>query len=175
MIDRGPMLNIPFAYGAAPSSGVPSTTFVDLFNAQTVAGVKTFSNKIVTSATSTASAGLNLPGGTAPTSPVAGDIWMTTSNVLFWRGSAATNQIAGLGVVQTFSAFQTFSNGISVSSGNATFGGLVNLRSYTVATLPAATTAGGIVYVSDAAVAPCLAFANGTNWKRCDNAATTVV
>ena len=51
----------------------------------------------------------------------------------------------------------------------------MDLKSYTVATLPAVGAAGGIVYVSDAAVAPCLAFSNGTNWKRCDNAATTVV
>lgn len=50
-----------------------------------------------------------------------------------------------------------------------------DLKSYTVGTLPAAGAAGGIVYVSDAAVAPCVAFSNGTNWKRCDNAATTVV
>lgn len=48
-------------------------------------------------------------------------------------------------------------------------------RSYTVATLPSAAIAGQEVYVSDAAVAPCLAFTNGANWKRCDNAATTVV
>ena len=46
---------------------------------------------------------------------------------------------------------------------------------YTVATLPSAAIAGQEVYVSDAAVAPCLAFSNGTVWKRCDNAATTVV
>ncbi len=56
-----------------------------------------------------------------------------------------------------------------------TFNARINLKSYTVATLPSATTGGGVVYVSDAAVAPCMAFTNGTNWKRCDNAATTVV
>jgi hypothetical protein len=66
---------------------------------------------------------------------------------------------------------------MTIDGGSApalTMGGRVNLKSYTVATLPSAATAGGIVYVSDAAVAPCLAFTNGTNWKRCDNAATTV-
>jgi hypothetical protein len=50
----------------------------------------------------------------------------------------------------------------------------LNLKSYTVATLPAVGAAAGVVYVSDAAVAPCVAFSNGTNWKRCDDAATTV-
>lgn len=54
--------------------------------------------------------------------------------------------------------------------------GPLGLKSYTVATMPAAGTAAGqAIYVSDAAVAPCVAFSNGTNWKRCDNAATTVV
>lgn len=54
--------------------------------------------------------------------------------------------------------------------------GPLGLKSYTVATMPAAGTAAGqMIYVSDAAVAACVAFSNGTNWKRCDNAATTVV
>ncbi len=51
-----------------------------------------------------------------------------------------------------------------------------DLKSYTVATLPAAGVAGGIIYVSDAGGnGPCLAVSNGTNWKRCDNVSTTVV
>jgi hypothetical protein len=155
---------------------VPSNQFVDLYSNQSnIAGNKGFTGKITTAASSASSAGFNLAQGIAPSSPVLGDLWMNASNVLSWRAGGSTIQIAGLSVVQTWSASQTFSNGINVSSGNATFAGLVNLRSYTVATLPVATTAGGIVYVSDAAVAPCLAFANGTNWKRCDNAATTVV
>lgn len=49
-----------------------------------------------------------------------------------------------------------------------------DLPAYTVATLPSAATAGGMIYVSDAATAPCLAVTNGTNWKRCDNMGTTV-
>lgn len=59
--------------------------------------------------------------------------------------------------------------------GGATFDARANFKSYTVATLPAAGVGGGAVYVSDAAVAACIAFSNGTNWKRCDNAATTVI
>lgn len=50
----------------------------------------------------------------------------------------------------------------------------MDMKSYTVATLPSAATAGGTIYVSDASGTPCLAFTNGTNWKRCDNAATTI-
>jgi hypothetical protein len=53
----------------------------------------------------------------------------------------------------------------------------IKLASYTVGTLPSAATegAGATVYVSNAATAPCMAFSDGTNWKRCDNASTTVV
>jgi hypothetical protein len=40
------------------------------------------SGKVNTIATTTANAGLNIPHGTAPTSPVNGDIWTTTSGVL---------------------------------------------------------------------------------------------
>lgn len=60
------------------------------------------------------------------------------------------------------------------ATGIATFGSQINLKSYTVATLPSATTGGGLVYVSNASPTPCVAFSDGTNWKRSDNAATTV-
>lgn len=52
----------------------------------------------------------------------------------------------------------------------------MELKSYTVATLPAAGAAGGVIFVSDAGGnGPCIAVSNGTNWKRCDNVSTTVV
>jgi hypothetical protein len=54
--------------------------------------------------------------------------------------------------------------------------GQLRARSYTVATLPDASTvsAGSMVYVSDAAGTPCIAFSDGTNWQRCDDASVTV-
>lgn len=66
-------------------------------------------------------------------------------------------------------------SGDTTLSGALTVGARLDMKSYTVGTLPAAGSASGVVYVSDAAVAPCVAFSNGTNWKRCDNAVTTVV
>lgn len=90
-----------------------------------------------------------------------------TSKDLFWFQNNGTTTVKF-----------TAAGGVTIDGGTApalTMGGRVNLKSFTVATLPAVGAAGGIVYVSDAAVAPCLAFSNGTNWKRCDNAATTVV
>lgn len=53
-------------------------------------------------------------------------------------------------------------------------GGALRVGTYTVATLPSASTAGAgtIVYVSNgAAGSPVLAFSDGTNWLRCDTLA----
>lgn len=48
-----------------------------------------FDNPILTVASTTTIAGLNLPQGAAPTSPVNGDIWMTTAG-LFYRHNGIT-------------------------------------------------------------------------------------
>ena len=54
--------------------------------------------------------------------------------------------------------------------------GQLRAKSYTVATLPSASIVGegAMVYVSDAATAPCIAFSNGSVWKRCDDSTVTV-
>ena len=46
------------------------------------------------------------------------------------------------------------------------FNGVAYLNSYTVATLPAATTEAGLIYVSDESGGPVLAFSDGSNWRR---------
>ncbi|WP_398469662.1 hypothetical protein [Tardiphaga sp.] len=60
------------------------------------------------------------------------------------------------------------------TAGNTGAGGPVKLKSYTVAGLPSAASAGAgaIVYVSNAATAACVAWSDGTNWKRADTGAT---
>ena len=54
--------------------------------------------------------------------------------------------------------------------------GELRAPTYTVATLPDASvvSAGSIVYVSDASGTPCIAFSDGSVWKRCDDASVTV-
>ena len=48
----------------------------------------------------------------------------------------------------------------------------IAFSSYTVATVPPASPAGQLIYVSNgAAGSPILAFSNGTNWLRCDTGA----
>jgi len=48
---------------------------------------------------------------------------------------------------------------------------LLQATSYAKASLPAATPAGKIIYVTDATGGACIAFSNGTNWLRCDTSA----
>ena len=55
--------------------------------------------------------------------------------------------------------------------------GATTVPTYTVATAPAAATAGAgsIIYTTDGvAGSPGLAFSDGTNWKRADTPATTI-
>jgi hypothetical protein len=49
--------------------------------------------KVETQASASGAAGINIPHGTAPTSPVDGDIWTTTAGV-FARINGATVQLA---------------------------------------------------------------------------------
>ena len=49
---------------------------------------------------------------------------------------------------------------------------LVQYQAYTVATVPSASPAGQMIYVSNgAAGSPIMAFSDGTDWLRCDTAA----
>lgn len=93
-----------------------------------------------------------------------------------WMSLAANGVFQAILDGTTWNGYGPYSLGSTLNvDGVTTFGSRANFKSYTVGTLPAATLAGGLVYVSNAAVAPCLAFTNGTDWKRCDNAATTVI
>jgi len=56
----------------------------------------TFTGKVITLTPTTSAASLNLPHGVAPTTPVNGDVWSTTSGV-FAQINGATTQLAGSG------------------------------------------------------------------------------
>lgn len=52
---------------------------------------------------------------------------------------------------------------------------LVGLKAYTVATVPPASPAGLVIWVTNgAAGSPCLALSNGSVWKRVDDPGTTI-
>ena len=119
-------------------------------------------------------------GSTASTGAPSGDLKFTVGNA----GGSGNNKSGdilanggtptGSGAAGKFKIGSVLATDLEVT-GAITASTRINDPSYTVGTLPAAGVAGGNIYVSDAAVAPCHAFSNGTNWKRCDNAATTVV
>ena len=64
----------------------------------------TSGNTLTLGASTTAGASLNIPSGTAPTSPTVGDIWLVQSTGLLARygGTPATHTIADLDSTQTF-------------------------------------------------------------------------
>ena len=77
--------------------------------------------KIGTIASTTTNAGFNVPHGTAPTSPVNGDIWTTTAGLL-GRFNGTTLQFAPLGSNNTFS-------NASSTYGSSTATGTIGLAS----------------------------------------------
>ena len=97
----------------------------------------TFTGLVTTLAASTSTAGLNIPHGAAPTSPVNGDIWTTTAGV-FWRQNGATKQAMNLGDTQTVTGSVSFSNA-TLTFGNSTAASTTNVG--TGATLTATTKA----------------------------------
>lgn len=110
----------------------------------------------------------------------------TTNDVesVFYCGSSdfefgpTSNHPMAFQTNNVISATLSTAGNLTIDGGSApglTMGGPIQLKSYTVATLPATPSAGKLAYASDAAVAPCICFGNGTVWKRCDNAATTVI
>jgi hypothetical protein len=90
--------NAGYAYGTATFTGTFAwhNSTSDAENHGT--GTNTFGGLVQTVASTTATAGLNLPHGAAPTSPVNGDIWTTTAGV-FARVNGVTIQLDLTGTV----------------------------------------------------------------------------
>lgn len=97
------------------TSGAAVWKLTTLTTAVVLAG-GTYTGKITTAASTTGGAGLNLPHGTAPTSPTNGDMWSTTGGV-YARVNGATKQLDGSGkLVQEVNAdFRTVNNGSATS------------------------------------------------------------
>jgi hypothetical protein len=70
----------------------------------------TFSGKVLTPASTTSSAGLNLPPGTAPTSPTNGDLWTTSSGAFAQINGATVNLGGGCSSGCTFNGSNTLGN-----------------------------------------------------------------
>ena len=95
----------------------------------------TFTGLVGTAASTTTTAGLRIPHGVAPTTPVNGDIWTTTAG-LFARQNGTTVQFMDLGGTQTVSGNKAFSNA-NLTLGNSTAAGTIAIG--TGATISGAT------------------------------------
>lgn len=86
----------------------------------------TFTGLVLTPASTTSSAGLRVPHGSAPTSPTNGDFWSTSSGV-FFRVNGTTKQLdaAATGVWSTARSI-AFSSG-DVTGNTGTFDGSANV------------------------------------------------
>lgn len=72
---------------AATLNGFPSSAFAQL------SGVNTFNGEQVLSASNTANASLNMPAGSAPATPLPGDIWNTGSTLQYSDSSSNTQSL----------------------------------------------------------------------------------
>jgi hypothetical protein len=79
-------------------------------------GVSTFTGEVVTPASTTSLAGINLPHGTAPTSPVNGDLWTTTSGLFARINGATVGPYSAGGATETTGSFTaTYTTGCTVA------------------------------------------------------------
>lgn len=87
------------------------TTKVSLSGNESISGTKTFTGSVVLPASSatgkltlaagaSGAASLNVPAGSAPTSPVDGDLWNTTTG-LYYRNSTTTQHVPRVTVAST--------------------------------------------------------------------------
>lgn len=111
----GQVLTLQPASGTQPG-GVSTTT-------QTFAGAKTFSGEIITAASTTGTAGFNLPSGTAPTSPVVGDLWNAgeylqarVGTSALTRTIAATDMVVGGVALTGAKAIRTVSSNLATGT-----------------------------------------------------------
>lgn len=111
--------------GLGGGKGSVGWTLTQFMGAGTVPGLFTTlgaSAKTSLAASTVGSAGFNLAPGTAPTSPVNGDLW-TTSSSIFVRVNGATHDLlAGGGTTWPTSGYVVISNGTSSPGGVAPSG-----------------------------------------------------
>ena len=125
--------------GFYPLTGNPSSFLVaaDITGKANLSGA-TFTGLVGTVASTTTTAGFRIPHGTAPTSPVNGDIWTTTSG-LFTRINGSTVQFPSLNGSNTFGGGTNTFSGTTLTFGSSTAASTINLG--TGATISGSTKA----------------------------------
>ena len=96
--------------------------------------------------------------------------WATAGNNFWIRNATGGSIYFG---VSSWKLSVDPATGNLVSMGSISSGGPMSLKSYTVATLPTASSyTGSLIYVSDETGGATVAYSNGTNWLRVYDAAT---
>lgn len=116
-----------------------------------VAG-QTFTGKVTGVASTTSAATLNVPHGTAPTSPVDGDLWTTSAGGVFTRINNNTKTLADLESTQTFTGAKTFSSSI-VANGGLTINSATAFGANAVTGSNFTISGGSVTSITDLAVA----------------------
>ena len=190
MTGFGPMAWSPFPYGPVPSSGVASTSFVDLFNTQTVAGNKTWSGNATFSSTvfvgtTSAVAQVNIKASAAVKGALSLEAQGGSTTGLLWDingnyGFIDYDKGSGNGVRYSALVRHRFGTNNNAAYGASAFTELLRIdtsgisptvpvlyQSYTLATLPAvASFTRGQIWVSDMTGGPQYAYSDGVNWRR---------
>lgn len=106
--------------GSTSAEVVPSCSGGNLVLVGNGSGAVFSNSELLTRASTTGSSGFNLPQGAAPTSPVNGDVWMTSAG-LFYRANgtttfvgASTTYTAAAGLTLTGTAF-SLGDGVGIS------------------------------------------------------------
>lgn len=96
--------------------------------------------------------------------------WGTSAHtggmVRFENNLAANPVVVIKAIASQTGALQEWRDSANTVVSSVDKAGIKTFRSYTVVTLPAATTAGQMIYVSDETGGPVMAFSDGTNWRR---------
>jgi len=145
-----------------------STLYVALTGAQTISGLKTFSNGISDGFVSLASAQINRASGNVELQY--GKSAASEGVVIFGSRTYASRFVASTGHL----GLGNTSPGERLDvTGNIKASGSVRVGTYTVETLPSASTAGAgaIIYVTNDIGGTILGFSDGSNWRRSDTRA----
>jgi hypothetical protein len=73
-------------------------------NPQTIAGIKTFTQEIITAAATTSIPSIRIPHGTAPSAPTNGDVWTTTAGMYVRINGATVGPLGSSSITYASSA-----------------------------------------------------------------------
>lgn len=108
--------------GMVNSAGVRQSAAADL--------ILTVDGQVVTGASTTTRASMNIPAGTAPTTPVTGDLWMTGGN-LYFRGTSTTYNLCSAGggiTLSTALTGYTLGSNTALTASDTVLSGFGNLQ-----------------------------------------------